>query len=62
MKGAQFVNHIKLNKRKMYVVFLIFIRRKIYAYAHRKSGIPALDEIEQYLEVCRYIYNIMLFC
>lgn len=43
-------------------VFLIFIRRKIYAYAHRKSGIPALDEIEQYLEVCRYIYNIMLFC
>lgn len=46
----------------MYVVFLIFIRRKIYAYAHRKSGIPALDEIEQYLEVCRYIYNIMLFC
>lgn len=46
----------------MYVVFLIFIRRKIYANAHRKSGIPALDEIEQYLEVCRYINNIMFFC
>lgn len=41
--------------------FFLYLSEGKYAYAHRKSGIPALDEIEQYLEVCRYIYNIMLF-